>query len=319
MHMPKDKSPESQNLKKQVIAAADKAGVEKDPALTQTEDKKTEADKNKTEADKTAEGDKGQGEEDTTKNKKPEGQQAEAGADGKPKDPAEAGLESKKGALLKDIEALRLEKRELSGLPGKTEKPAPKDGEVEEPEEAEEEAEEDATIEEPGGKKPASKDVDPAVQSAIDAAVKPLQERLTAQEKKNEKEVITEVGNDIDNFPLIHKSRDVKNQNWNTLLQHLPANFATIDRTDKATIRTAIKAAYHAAFHDQIVADISARAKAQGAAEAMQAGTADVGGTGTGENKIEPINLTDEEKSVAKKMGISEEKYAARKAQRNGG
>lgn len=317
--MPKDKSQASQDLKKQVAAAAEKAGVEKDPALTQTEDNKKEADKNKAEAGKAAEDDKGQGEKDSKTNIKPEGQQAEAGDEGKPKDPAEAGLESKKGALLKDIEILRLEKRELNGLPGKTEKPTPKKGgEVEEAVEAEEEIEEDETVEEPGSKKPVSKGVDATVQTAIDAAVKPLQDRLTAQEKKNEKEAIGEVGNDLENFPLIHKSRDVKNQNWNTLLQNLPANFATIDRTDKGAIKAALKAAYHAAFHEQITTDIAAKARAQGAADAMQAGTADMGGTGTADTKPEPVNLTDEEKSIAKKMNISEEKYAARKAQRNG-
>lgn len=312
----KDKSKESQDLKKQVQAAAEKAGVKTEGATPAAEDNKDGADKNKSGEKLKDDSQAVVATED--KGKKQDGQQqAEAGK----KDPAEAGLESKKGALLKDVEALRLEKRELAGLPGKPAAAAKTAAAAaEEPEEdGEDEEEEDETVIESGDKPGKKKtDVDPKIQSAIDAAVKPLQEKLSAQEKKTEKDVIGKISNNMDKFPLIHKSVDTRNQNWNTLLQHLPANFATIDRNDPVALERAMTSAYYAAFHDQIEADIAARAKAQGAAEAVQAGTADLGGTGTGENKPQPLDLTDEEKTIAKKMGISEEKFAARKAKRNG-
>ena len=201
-----------------------------------------------------------------------------------------AGLESQKGALQKDVEALRLEKRTLAVKPEA--KPIPPANETPEEKEAREAAEAEAA---------GSQD---EITKKIKAETEPLKQQLTAQQKAVEKEVITTISNDS-KFTLISPSRDVENKNWNRLL----VNYRPPANPTKEILSQALKAAYYATFGAEIEAEAEERGRAKGAAEAANAANADLGGGGTGAPKGETVQLTPEQKATAKKMGLSEDQY----------
>lgn len=243
---------------------------------------------------------------------KPEATKPEGGEPAKP-DPEIAGLESQRGALLKDVEALRLEKRTLLGqnpAPTKPAKPAPAKpaAKTDDGEDGDEEDGEDQ-----GGQAPAPQP-NAADDEKIVAAVKPLQDRLSAFEKQAETDAIREFSKSPE-FALISPERDAGNQNWERMKAYFVQRHSASARTKEAIVAD-LRDAYYAAFGEQLQRDAEQRGYARGAAEAQTAAAADIGGTGGGQPPVETVELTAAEKEAAEKLGLTPERYLAGKRKR---
>lgn len=195
-----------------------------------------------------------------------------------------AGLDSEIGAKKKELEKLRLEKRDLTGAP-QIKKPVVKTDDEDEDDKPDPEAE--------------ASEIDKKIKEQTE----PLRQALTVQQKQIEKEAIANVSNNS-KFPLINPTRDVENKNWTRLLP----NYIPPKELTREKIEAAVATAYYATFGPEIEAEAEERGRAKGAAEALTAKQGDIG-TGNGEVHNPPVELTDAQKTAAKKMGLTEDQY----------